>query len=149
MNKVHVALNTNKFDESVAFYRGFFGGEPVKLKPGYAKFELDEPGLNFTLNESERAPRDPGALNHLGIQVKTTEEVASATKRLTDAGFATFEENDTTCCYALQDKVWVTDPNGYRWEVFVVKDGDVDEAIELPVQATKPEEPCCEPTCCS
>ena len=86
MNKIHVALNTNKFDQSVAFYRGFFGNEPVKLKPGYAKFELEEPGLNFTLNKSKEAPRDPGALNHLGIQVSSVEEVANATKRLSEAG---------------------------------------------------------------
>ena len=149
MNKIHVALNTNKFDESVAFYKGFFGNEPIKLKPGYAKFELEEPGLNFTLNRSKEAPRDPGALNHLGIQVKTAEEVANATKRLARAGFETLEENDTVCCYALQDKVWVSDPNGYRWEVFVVKEGDVTDESDPAVQAAKTEEPCCEPTCCS
>ena len=153
MNKIHVALNTNKFDESVAFYKGFFGGDPVKLKPGYAKFELEEPGLNFTLNRSKEAPRDPGALNHLGIQVKSAEEVANATKRLAAAGFETLEENDTVCCYALQDKVWVSDPNGYRWEVFVVKEGDVTEEAEAEadpaVQAATSQVPCCQPTCCS
>lgn len=121
----------------------------MKLKPGYAKFELEEPGLNFTLNQSKNAPQDPGALNHLGIQVKTAEEVASATKRLADAGFETLEENDTVCCYALQDKVWVSDPNGYRWEVFVVKEGDVTDESDPAVQAAKTDEPCCEPSCCS
>jgi catechol 2,3-dioxygenase-like lactoylglutathione lyase family enzyme len=149
MNKVHVALNTNKLDESVAFYRGFFGNEPVKLKPDYAKFELDEPALNFTLNKSELTPEDPGALNHLGIQVKTPEDVMSATKRLSAAGFEILEETDTTCCYALQDKVWVTDPNGYRWEVFVVKDADVTEASIPVVDPAKTEASCCEPECCS
>ena len=149
MNKVHVALNTNKFDESVAFYKGFFGGDPIKLKPGYAKFELDEPGLNFTLNKSKNAPADPGALNHLGIQVKTEQEVAAATRRLAAAGFETLEENDTVCCYALQDKVWVSDPNGYRWEVFVVKEGDVTDENDPTVINAKEDEPCCEPTCCS
>lgn len=149
MSKVHVALNTNKLEESVAFYKGFFGNEPVKLKPDYAKFELDEPGLNFTLNKSDEAPKDPGALNHLGIQVKSPEDVANATKRLSEAGFETLQENDTTCCYALQDKVWVSDPNGYRWEVFVVKEGDVTEQ-SLPVAApAKAEDACCEPECCS
>ncbi len=147
--KIHVALNTNKFDESVRFYRGFFGKEPLKLKPGYAKFELETPGLNFTLNKSSQAPKDPSSLNHLGIQVNSAEEVASATKRLAEAGFETLEENDTVCCYALQDKVWVADPNGYRWEVFVVKEDDVTDKNDPAVQAAASEEPCCEPTCCS
>jgi hypothetical protein len=75
--------------------------------------------------------------------------VADATKRLSDAGFETLEENDTVCCYALQDKVWVSDPNGYRWEVFVVKEGDVTDESDPAVQAAKTEEACCEPTCCS
>ncbi len=147
--KIHVALNTNKFDESVAFYRGFFGKEPVKLKPGYAKFDLERPGLNFTLNKSSHAPKDPSSLNHLGIQVSSTAEVVGATKRLAEAGFETLEENDTVCCYALQDKVWVSDPNGYRWEVFVVKQDDVTDESDPAVQAAASEEPCCEPTCCS
>src|SRR5881396_2896819 len=102
--KAHVALNTPHFEESVRFYRAFLGLEPVKLKPGYAKFDVAEPPLNLTLNASTTSCL--GALNHLGIQV---------------AGLATWEERNTDCCYALQDKIWVSDPNGYRWEVFVVK----------------------------
>ena len=147
--KIHVALNTNRFDESVAFYRGFFGGEPVKLRPGYAKFELEEPALNFTLNQSATAPTNPSSLNHLGIQVPSSEDVRNATKRLAEAGFETLEEDDTVCCYALQDKVWVSDPNGYRWEVFVVKDGDVTDERDPAVKAAATDEPCCEPSCCS
>ena len=121
----------------------------LKLKPGYAKFELESPGLNFTLNKSSEVPKDPSSLNHLGIQVSSTEEVVRATKRLAEAGFETLEENDAVCCYALQDKVWVTDPNGYRWEVFVVKEDDVTAKSDPAVQAAASEEPCCEPTCCS
>ena len=147
--KVHVALNTNKFDESVTFYSGFFGKKPMKLKSGDAKFELDTPGLNITLNKSAHAPKGPSSLNHLGIQVSSTEEVADATKRLAGASFTTLEENDTVCCYALQDKVWVADPNGYRWEIFVVKEDDVTDKNDPAVQAAASEEPCCEPTCCS
>ncbi len=120
--KTHVALNTPRFQESVAFYRAFFGIEPVKLKPGYAKFDVAEPPLNLTLNASTTLC--VGALNHLGIQVGSTAAVEEAAARLKTAGLATFAERDTDCCYALQDKVWVTDPNGYRWEVFVVKVGD-------------------------
>jgi len=148
--KMHVAVNSHKFEESVAFYRSFFGNEPVKLKPGYAKFELEEPGLNFTLNQTAVAP-EGSTLNHLGIQVGSPEDVAQATKRLTESGFITLEENDTVCCYALQDKVWVTDPNGYRWEVFVVKEDHVTDERDPAVQAAKArsEEACCAPDCCS
>jgi len=143
--KVHVALNTPRFDESVRFYRTFLGLEPVKLKPGYAKFEVAEPGLNLTLNASNRIDSPvAGALNHLGIQVASTDAVKEAAGRLKAEGLATFEEENTDCCYALQDKVWVTDPNGYRWEVFVVKVGDT----QLEATAATPAEACCASTCC-
>src|SRR3989442_939823 len=117
--KAHLALNTPHFEESVRFYRAFLGLEPVKLKPGYAKFDVAEPPLNLTLNASTTSCL--GALNHLGIQVASTAAVEEAKRRLEAAGLATWEERNTECCYALQDKIWVSDPNGYRWEVFVVK----------------------------
>ena len=137
--KVHVALNVNSIEESVAFYRAMFGVEPAKLKAGYAKFDVAEPALNLTLNYVGPVAT-LGALNHLGIQVESTEEVLAAKDRLTRAGLATFDEMSTDCCYALQDKVWVSDPNGYRWEVFVVKVGDtrpdlnISPAKPLPLQ---------------
>ena len=139
--KVHVALNTPRFDESVRFYRTFLGLKPVKLKPGYAKFDVAEPGLNLTLNAS-RGVESAGALNHLGIQVQSTEAVRAAADRLKAEGLATFEEADVDCCYALQDKVWVTDPNGYKWEVFVVKVGDTKPDLPASTEA------CCASTCC-
>ena len=117
--KVHVALTTPQFEQSVAFYRALLRQEPVKLKPGYAKFDLFDPPLNLTLNEGP-APL-PGALSHLGIQVFSTEAVAAAAERLRAAGLAIDEKHGTDCCYALQDKVRVRDPDGNRWEVFVVK----------------------------
>ena len=98
--KVHVALNTPRFDESVRFYRTFLGLEPVKLKPGYAKFDVAEPALNLTLNASPDV--GGGALNHLGIQVASTAAVKEAAVRLQGEGLATFEEADVDCCYALQ-----------------------------------------------
>ncbi len=150
--KVHVALNTPRFDESVRFYRTFLGLEPVKLKPGYAKFDVSEPELNLTLNAS--AETGAGALNHLGIQVGSTEAVKQAAERLKTEGLATFEEENTDCCYALQDKVWVTDPNGYRWEVFVVKVGDTQPQLTAasptaasPTAASSTDA-CCASTCC-
>ncbi|HXV61364.1 MAG TPA: ArsI/CadI family heavy metal resistance metalloenzyme [Vicinamibacteria bacterium] len=142
--KTHLALNTAAFDRSVDFYRRFFGSEPVKLKPGYAKFELEEPGLNFTLNASVQPLTRPGAVNHLGIEVSSAEDVQAAAKRLREAGFETLEEPDVECCYAIQDKVWVTDPNGHRWEVFVVKQQNV--GIETPEGVAA--KAACAPGCC-
>ncbi|MGH7529512.1 MAG: ArsI/CadI family heavy metal resistance metalloenzyme [Gemmatimonadales bacterium] len=148
--KMHVALNTPRFEESVRFYRTFLGLEPAKLKPGYAKFDVAEPELNLTLNASGRIAM-PGALNHLGIQVQSTEAVRAAAERLKAEGLATFEEENTDCCYALQDKVWVTDPNGYRWEVFVVKVGDTQPELTaetVMAAGSGAAEPCCSSTCC-
>jgi len=145
--KVHVALNTPKFDESVRFYRAFLGLEPVKHKPGYAKFDVAEPALNLTLNASSDV--GAGALNHLGIQVASTAAVKEAAVRLQTEGLATFEEADVDCCYALQDKIWVTDPNGYKWEVFVVKVGDTKPQVTAAAStAASSTADCCAETCC-
>jgi catechol 2,3-dioxygenase-like lactoylglutathione lyase family enzyme len=139
--KLHVALNTENFVESVQFYKTFFGKDPVKLKPGYAKFEIEEPGLNLTLNENGVPCK--GALNHLGIQVNSTDEVVAATARLKAAGLLTREEVNTDCCYALQDKVWVKDPNGYEWEVFTVKVSDTRPDLQLNVPVSSVARPAC------
>jgi len=114
----HLALTVSDVDRSIEFYRALFGIEPSKVRPGYAKFEVREPGLNFTLNEGER-DGELGAFNHAGIQVASTDDVLRARARLVEAGLATFDEMDTTCCYAKQDKIWVTAPDGESWEVFV------------------------------
>ena len=149
--KVHVALNVNDIETSVNFYRAMFGIDPVKLKPGYAKFDIAEPALNLTLNYVGEV-KDSGALNHLGVQVNSTDAVLEAKERMRLAGLATFDEMDTDCCYALQDKVWVTDPSGYRWEVFVVK--VVDTSPDLTVSPSDLADPvsaqsCCAPSCCA
>lgn len=116
--KLHVALNVNNLAESMAFYRALFNAEPVKVRTGYAKFDLDEPAVNLTLNE--RPVHEAGGLNHLGIQVANTDAVLAMKARWQAAGLSTLDEMQTNCCYAIQDKVWAVDPNGYRWEVFVV-----------------------------
>ena len=149
--KLHVSLDTPAFDASVAFYRAFLGVDPVKHKPGYAKFDVDAPSLNLTLNETTAAVAS-GALNHLGIQVDSTAAVDAAKDRLEGSGLATLGERDTDCCYALQDKIWVSDPSGNRWEIFVVKQADTRPDLEVPV-GQSPNAPdataCCEPGCCS
>jgi catechol 2,3-dioxygenase-like lactoylglutathione lyase family enzyme len=128
--KLHVALNVNNLEDSLAFYRAMLGIEPVKVRRGYAKFDSAEPGVNLTLNE--RPVRESGGINHLGIQVGSTDEVLKMRERWQARGLVTEDEMQTNCCYAIQDKVWVTDPNGYRWEAFVVLE---DQLPEVPGQA--------------
>ncbi len=116
--KPHVSLNVTDIEASVAFYAKVFGVGPAKRRPGYAKFDLAEPSLNLTMQE---APRTGVNASHFGVQVASSEDVAAAWTRFKEAGLATLTEDNTTCCYALQDKVWVEDPDGNAWEVFVVK----------------------------
>jgi catechol 2,3-dioxygenase-like lactoylglutathione lyase family enzyme len=123
----HLALTVSELERSISFYEALFGVEPAKVRPGYAKFELASPALNFTLNEGRRGD-GLGALNHAGVQVSSTEDVLAARERLTDAGLAAFDEMDTTCCYARQDKIWVHDPDGTPWEVFAVTQDDPVES---------------------
>ncbi len=115
--KPHLSLNASDLDASVAFYRAFFGAEPVKRRVGYAKFDLSEPALNLALVE---APPTGLNVNHFGVQVSTTDDVLEASERLAKAGLLDLAEMGTTCCYAKQDKVWAMDPDGNRWEVFTV-----------------------------
>ncbi|MFE3247435.1 ArsI/CadI family heavy metal resistance metalloenzyme [Streptomyces sp. NPDC059209] len=119
MSRAQLALNVADLEGSIAFYSKLFGVEPAKRRPGYANFALTTPPLKLVLIEGE--PGQETRLDHLGVEVDTTDEVTAATTRLKDAGLATFEENDTSCCYALQDKVWVHGPGREPWEVYVVK----------------------------
>ncbi|NIY67573.1 ArsI/CadI family heavy metal resistance metalloenzyme [Streptomyces malaysiensis] len=123
MSRVQLALNVPDLDASVVFYTKLFGVEPAKRRPGYANFAIAEPPLKLVLIEGEAGQET--RLDHLGVEVDSTEQVDAATGRLEGAGLATFEENDTSCCYALQDKVWVHGPGKEPWEVYVVK-GDAD-----------------------
>ncbi|MEU4836464.1 ArsI/CadI family heavy metal resistance metalloenzyme [Streptosporangium sp. NPDC023615] len=119
MSRVQLALRVADLEGSIAFYSKLFGVEPAKRRPGYANFAIAEPPLKLVLLEGEEG--HDTRLDHLGVEVTDTAQVEAATRRLKDAGLATFEENDTSCCYALQDKVWVTGPGGEPWEVYVVK----------------------------
>jgi catechol 2,3-dioxygenase-like lactoylglutathione lyase family enzyme len=119
MSRVQLALRVADLEGSVAFYSKLFGVEPAKRRPGYANFAIEEPPLKLVLLEGE-AGRST-VLDHLGVEVFDTDEVRAATKRLGDSGLITLTEDDTACCYAVQDKVWVRGPGNEPWEVYVVK----------------------------
>jgi catechol 2,3-dioxygenase-like lactoylglutathione lyase family enzyme len=116
--KPHVSLNVTDIDASVAFYEKVFDVPATKRRPGYAKFDLVTPALNLSIVE---APRSGVNASHFGIQVASTDDVALAAERFKRSGLQTVAEENTSCCYAVQDKVWVEDPDGNMWEVFVVK----------------------------
>jgi catechol 2,3-dioxygenase-like lactoylglutathione lyase family enzyme len=140
--KAHLAINVRNVEQSVEFYRKMFGIEPSKVRSGYAKFDVQNPPLNFTLNEVPF--KDAGALSHMGIQVGSTRDVLSVRQRWAGAGLVTRDEMQTDCCYATQDKAWVHDPDGNEWEVFVVlKDNLPDKRAELAGAA------CSGPDCCA
>jgi catechol 2,3-dioxygenase-like lactoylglutathione lyase family enzyme len=124
--KPHLAINVKDVEASINFYQKMFGVEPSKVRTGYAKFDVQSPALNFTLNQVQFGER--GALSHLGIQVAATEDVSAMKARWQDAGLVPRDELQTTCCYALQDKAWVNDPDGNEWEVFVVLEDNLSEA---------------------
>src|SRR5687767_6457245 len=123
-SRIHIALAVKSLEPSVAFYRTLFGQGPTKARPRYAKFEVAEPPVNLALNEvgGPTGPNNPVA--HFGIQVKSTEAVNRVAERLKVAGMETTTEENVTCCYAVQNKVWATDPDGNKWEVYVVLDND-------------------------
>ena len=133
MSRVQLALNVDDVDEAVTFYSKLFGVEPAKRRPGYANFAVEEPALKLVLIENRG---QGGTLNHLGVEVASTEAVAEASGRLTTEGLATSEEQGVTCCYALQDKVWVNDPSGAPWEIYTV-------LADAPGDSIKGDAACC------
>jgi catechol 2,3-dioxygenase-like lactoylglutathione lyase family enzyme len=123
--KAHLALNVHNVEQSIEFYKKLLGIEPGKVRTGYAKFDVQNPPLNLTLNEHSFTDR--GALSHLGIQVASTNDVLAMREKWVEAGLLTRDEMQTSCCYALQDKAWVRDPDGNEWEVFVVLEDNLAE----------------------
>jgi catechol 2,3-dioxygenase-like lactoylglutathione lyase family enzyme len=119
MARVQLALRVGDLEGSIGFYSKLFGAEPAKRRPGYANFAIAEPPLKLVLLEGE--PGQATVMDHLGVEVDTTDEVSDASKRLTDEGLETLTEDNTTCCYAVQDKVWVHGPGQEPWEVYTVK----------------------------
>ncbi|MEO7539230.1 MAG: ArsI/CadI family heavy metal resistance metalloenzyme [Pyrinomonadaceae bacterium] len=136
--KAHLAINVKDVEKSIDFYKRMLGIEPSKVRTGYAKFDVQNPPLNLTLNQ---VPFDgPGALSHLGIQVVGKEDVIALREQWRERGLTPREEMQTTCCYALQDKAWVHDPDGNEWEVFAVLEDNLPESTQ------KTDGECCVPT---
>jgi catechol 2,3-dioxygenase-like lactoylglutathione lyase family enzyme len=123
--KAHLALNVRDVEKSIEFYKKLFGTEPSKVRKGYAKFDVQNPPLNLTLNQG--VVKERGALSHLGIQVSSTSTVMAIRENWIEAGLITRDEMHTNCCYALQDKTWVKDPDGNEWEIFVVLEDNLAE----------------------
>ncbi len=135
MSRIQLALNVSDLEASVDFYTTLLGVEPHKRRPGYANFAVENPPLKlvlFEVPESERGVGTAGALNHLGIEVFDTAAVVEATRRFADAGLPARVEDETLCCHAVQDKVWVDDPAGAPWEVYVITD---DQPVEIELTA--------------
>jgi catechol 2,3-dioxygenase-like lactoylglutathione lyase family enzyme len=148
MSRVQLALNVADLEASIAFYSHLFGVAPHKRRTGYANFAVEDPALKLVLievPETDRGHGVLGALNHLGVEVTGTADVDAARARIAEAGLASFDENDTTCCYALQDKVWVHDPHGAPWEIYTVKDESPEDATPATasVSALEPVGGCC------
>jgi len=134
MKYVHVGINVTNLEKSIEFYEKVFGASPVKVKVDYAKFLLENPRLNFTLNVRDEV--NGNQVNHFGFQVDTAEEITFHKERLEKEGFFARDEMDTTCCYAVQDKFWVTDPDGNKWEFFYTKADSAVHKIEAPTCCT-------------
>ena len=137
--RVHVSIPVRHLDESISFYRSLFEAKPSKVRAGYAQFDLADPPLNFSLIETGSQEPKGSSIRHFGIERGDLESVMTARGRLEEAGLETEMEEDVSCCYSVQTKVWVRDPDGNRWEVFVVTADEIPEPTEAD---------CCEPQCC-
>ena len=151
MSRVHLALRVADLERSLDFYSRFFNTTPAKRRPGYANFAITEPPLKLVLLEGQRG--EDTRMDHLGVEVENTDLVAEATNRLTDARLATREEADTTCCYAVQDKVWVTGPGQEPWEVYTVTADarpDLEGKTDLDLSEVAGDSTCCttDAACC-
>jgi catechol 2,3-dioxygenase-like lactoylglutathione lyase family enzyme len=140
MSRVQLALNVADLDDAIAFYSKLFGTAPAKVRPGYANFAVTEPPLKLILIADHG---DPGTLNHLGVEVESTDEVAATQQRLTNEGLSTATEDEVSCCYAVQDKVWVDAPDGEPWEIYTVLSD-----VEMPGGELRTVEPETDATCC-
>ncbi|HZQ79512.1 MAG TPA: ArsI/CadI family heavy metal resistance metalloenzyme [Acidimicrobiia bacterium] len=141
MSRVQLALNVSDLDAAVEFYSRLFATGPAKRRPGYANFAVAEPPLKLVLIEGKG---EPGTLNHLGVEVATPGEVAAAAARLAAEGLATAAEDGVSCCYAVQDKVWIDAPDGEPWEIYTVLSD-----VEMPAGRLRTVEPGGDGLCCA
>jgi catechol 2,3-dioxygenase-like lactoylglutathione lyase family enzyme len=141
MSRVQLALNVADLDDAIAFYTKLFGTAPAKVRPGYANFAVAEPPLKLVLIAGHG---DGGTLNHLGVEVESTDEVAATQRRLTGEGLPTATEDEVSCCYAVQDKVWVDAPDGEPWEIYTVL-----ADVEMPGGELRTVEPQSDAMCCT
>ena len=141
MSRVQLALNVADLDAAVAFYSTLFATEPAKVRPGYANFAVTEPPLKLVLIEGVG---EPGSLNHLGVEVEDADAVTAANQRLTGEGMATATEDEVSCCFAVQDKVWVDAPDGEPWEIYTVL-----ADVEHPAGELRTVEPGEDAMCCA
>lgn len=150
-SRIHIALAVGSLERSVAFYRTLFGQGPTKARPRYAKFEAAEPPVNLALNEVGGATGPNHPVAHFGIQVKSTGAVGTFAVRLKEAGLLASVEENVTCCYAVQNKVWATDPDGNKWEVYVVLDNDAARHHSDQTACCSDRPDCCEDkaACCT
>lgn len=141
MSRIQLALNVDNLDTAITFYTKLFGAGPSKVKPGYANFAIAEPPLKLVLLEN---PGQGGTLNHLGVEVGSSDQVHAEIARLTSEGVFTEDEIGTTCCFALQDKVWVTGPDDERWEVYTkLADSETFFIGDQEVTGAEPAGGCC------
>lgn len=132
MSRVQLALNVSHLDEAIDFYSKLFSSAPAKVRPGYANFAIADPPLKLVLIEhaDDRGAGVSGALNHLGVEVEEPAQVAQTSRRLSGEGLETLDQEGTTCCYAVQDKVWVEDPDATPWEIYtVLTDAPVESGL--------------------
>jgi predicted enzyme related to lactoylglutathione lyase len=141
MSRVQLALNVSDLDEAITFYTKLFATTPAKVRPGYANFAVAEPPLKLVLIEGSG---EPGTLNHLGVEVESTEQVAATDARLKGEGMATATEDEVACCYALQDKVWVDGPDATPWEIYTVL-----ADVEMPAGQLRTVDPAADALCCA
>jgi len=142
VSRVQLALNVADLDAAIDFYSKLFATQPAKIRPGYANFAISEPPLKLVLIEHPegRGRGTAGALNHLGVEVDTPEQVQAATARLTAQGLDPEVQESTTCCYALQDKAWVDDPDGAPWEFYtVLADAPEETGLGCSTEACQPD----------
>lgn len=140
MSRVQLALNVSNLDDAIVFYTKLFATEPAKVRPGYANFAIAEPPLKLVLIEGSATP---GTLNHLGVEVESTAEVTAATRRLDAQDLETTTEDEVSCCFAVQDKVWVDAPDGTPWEIYTVL-----ADAETPDGRLRPDQPAAGAMCC-